>query len=77
MFRQSLLLVSRLAVDVASIVLSAVFLGWGVWLLLTPEPGSDRHKAGVALVTVGAVAGVWSAFGAWRRLRRRRASRAG
>ena len=76
MFRQSLL-VSRLAADVASIVLSAVFLGWGVWLLLTPEPGSDRHKLGVALVTVGAVAGVWSTFSAWRRLRRRRASRAG
>ena len=48
----------RLAADAASIVLSAEFVGWGIWLLLAPDPDGGRHPAGVLLVTVGAVAGV-------------------
>jgi len=67
--------VLRLAADAASIVLSAGFVGWGIWLLLAPDPDGGRHPAGVLLVTVGAVAGVVSGLGARRRWRRRAAPR--
>jgi len=42
--------VLRLAADAASIVLSAGFVGWGIWLLLAPDPDGGRHPAGVLLV---------------------------
>jgi len=44
-------------------------VGWGLWLLATADPDGGRHPAGVFMVTVGIVIGLWVAFGARRRLR--------
>jgi hypothetical protein len=60
------------AVNVAVLGIGCGLIGWGIWLLLTPIPGSDRHSAGVFMVTVGALAVVVAVLGI-RRHRRRRA----
>jgi hypothetical protein len=60
------------AVNVAVLVIGCGLVGWGIWLLLTPISGSDRHSAGVFMVTVGALAVVVAVVGI-RRQRRRRA----
>ena len=60
------------AVNVAVLGIGCGLVGWGIWLLLTPIPGSDRHSAGVFMVTVGALAVVVAVLGI-RRHRRRRA----
>jgi hypothetical protein len=59
------------AMNVAVLVIGCGLVGWGIWLL-TPIPGSDRHSAGVFMVTVGALAVVAAVLGI-RRHRRRRA----
>ena len=62
----------RLGADLATLVIGCGLVGWGIWLLLTPIPGSDRHQAGLFMVAVGAVAVVVALLGI-RRQRRRRA----
>jgi hypothetical protein len=62
--------VLRLGADALSLVLSLLFVGWGLWLLVTSDPDGGRHPAGVLLVTVGVVVGGWVAFGVRRRRQR-------
>jgi hypothetical protein len=61
--------VPRSGADALSLALSVAFVCWGVWLLVTNDYDGGRHPAGVLLVTVGAVVGIWVAFG-MRRHRR-------
>jgi hypothetical protein len=64
--------VVRLGADVLSIVISTVLVGWGIWLLVTPDYDGGRHQAGVFMLAAGVVVGVWAALAACRRLRQLR-----
>lgn len=60
----------RLGADALSLVLSLLFVGWGLWLLVTNDPDGGRHPAGALLLTTGIVVGGWVVFAVRRRRQR-------